>query len=187
MPALPVHPGYELKERPIVKVVISRGEMSPGSIVCTSGSIIEFVSDEDRLLALAYTHGGKDYRSDESNLLQTGEAMRVPRHLVSAVDPNLNGAILVRDEPYCATTDEEGRFRIRNLPSGNWTFVIWHAKGGRMHFGGYLRDLRFADQEVEVDEIGQFQVQIEADKTTDIGEVRFELSELVEPGGTQHE
>ena len=42
----------------------------------------------------------------------------------------------MRSNPYMAKTDEDGRFRIKHLPVGRHTFLLWHERAG------YLRNMR---------------------------------------------
>jgi len=44
--------------------------------------------------------------------------------------PWAQGWIVVRDNPYMAVTDAEGRFEIPNLPQGEWEFRAWHERQG---------------------------------------------------------
>jgi hypothetical protein len=44
--------------------------------------------------------------------------------------PWAQGWIVVRDNPYAAVTDAEGRFTIPNLPQGEWEFRAWHERQG---------------------------------------------------------
>ena len=40
------------------------------------------------------------------------------------------GWLAIRNTPYMAVTDREGRFTIKNLPSGHWDFQVWHEQAG---------------------------------------------------------
>ncbi len=71
------------------------------------------------------------------------------------IHPWMNAFVLVRDSPYMATTDAEGRFRIENLPVGEHTFVVWHERAG------YLSDAPF-DEGARVAERGRLTVTIAA-------------------------
>lgn len=59
----------------------------------------------------------------------------VPLPVTCSIHPWMKAWLLVRDSPYFAVTDERGRFTIRNLPSGEWTFQFWHEQAG------YLRQV----------------------------------------------
>ena len=37
--------------------------------------------------------------------------------------------VLVRDNPYFAVTDKDGKFSIKNIPVGEHTFIVWHETG----------------------------------------------------------
>ena len=41
----------------------------------------------------------------------------------------------MRDSPYMAKSDANGRFTIKNLPTGEHTFQLWHERVG------YLRNI----------------------------------------------
>lgn len=47
----------------------------------------------------------------------------------------MRGWLVLRDNPYMAVTDADGRFAIKNLPVGEHEFVLWHERIG------YLREL----------------------------------------------
>jgi hypothetical protein len=44
--------------------------------------------------------------------------------------------ILVRDNPYFAVTDKDGKFEIKDVPEGEWQFQVWQEKSG------YLTDVK---------------------------------------------
>lgn len=39
---------------------------------------------------------------------------------------NMSGYIVVLETPYFSTTDEEGNYQIKNIPSGEYTIKFWH-------------------------------------------------------------
>ncbi len=55
-------------------------------------------------------------------------AERAPVSVSCSIHPWMRGWILVRDTPYMAVTDKDGKFTIKNLPVGEWEFVVWHEK-----------------------------------------------------------
>ncbi|MEX2175972.1 MAG: methylamine utilization protein [Pirellulaceae bacterium] len=47
----------------------------------------------------------------------------------------MNAYILVKDDPYVGFSDTKGHLSIKNLPVGEWTFVVWQENTG------YLNDV----------------------------------------------
>ena len=45
-----------------------------------------------------------------------------------SIHPWMRGWLLVRDTPYMAVTDQDGRFEIKRLPVGQWEFAFWHER-----------------------------------------------------------
>jgi plastocyanin len=56
-------------------------------------------------------------------------AETAPTKVECSIHPWMNGYVLVRDNPYYAVTDAEGKFKIANVPAGEHTFVVWHETG----------------------------------------------------------
>jgi hypothetical protein len=46
--------------------------------------------------------------------------------VLCGVHPHMSAWIIVHDNPYVATTDEHGRFRIDVIPPGTYTVTMWH-------------------------------------------------------------
>jgi len=44
------------------------------------------------------------------------------------VHPEMEGYVVVVETPYYATTDEDGNYKIKNVPAGNYTLKIWHER-----------------------------------------------------------
>jgi plastocyanin len=44
------------------------------------------------------------------------------------VHPEMEGFIVVLQNPYFAVTAKDGRYEIRDVPPGNYTLGVWHAK-----------------------------------------------------------
>ncbi|MBL8817335.1 MAG: hypothetical protein JNL58_15015 [Planctomyces sp.] len=58
-------------------------------------------------------------------------ATRMPSRLVSDVYNWVQPAIIFPcRHPWVAVTDEEGKFRIEHIPTGEWEFTFWHERCG---------------------------------------------------------
>ncbi|MCH8043142.1 MAG: hypothetical protein IID44_05440 [Planctomycetes bacterium] len=44
----------------------------------------------------------------------------------------MKGHLLVRDNPYMGVSGSDGVLTIKDLPSGNWNFIVWHEGVGRV-------------------------------------------------------
>jgi len=56
-------------------------------------------------------------------------AEAAPAPLSCNIHPWMRAYLLVRDNPYFAVSDKDGKFTIKNLPAGDHTFVVWHETG----------------------------------------------------------
>ena len=57
---------------------------------------------------------------------------RLPIQVSCSIHPWMQGYVVVKDHPYFAITDENGHFEIKNLPTGDWSFQVWHETAGYM-------------------------------------------------------
>jgi hypothetical protein len=55
---------------------------------------------------------------------------RVPSIVSCNIHPWMSARVLIKDHPYMAVTDDAGKFTIKNLPVGKWTFQVWQEKAG---------------------------------------------------------
>jgi plastocyanin len=51
-----------------------------------------------------------------------------PSVLSCSIHPWMNANLLIREDPYFAVSDKDGKFVIKNLPVGEHTFVVWSNK-----------------------------------------------------------
>jgi hypothetical protein len=61
-----------------------------------------------------------DWRQSYAN------AERMPARVSCSLHPWESGWLLVQEHPYMAVSNADGRFAIRGLPPGKWTFQFWH-------------------------------------------------------------
>jgi plastocyanin len=51
-----------------------------------------------------------------------------PSPLSCSIHPWMNAYLLIREDPYFAVSDKDGKILIKNLPAGERTFVVWSGK-----------------------------------------------------------
>ena len=57
-----------------------------------------------------------------------GGAEGTPVVMSCNIHPWMTGYLLLRDDPYAAVTDKDGKFTIKNLPVGDHTFIVYNIK-----------------------------------------------------------
>ncbi len=97
---------------------------------------------------------------------QFGGVERRPAGVSCSIHPWMRGWLVIQDTPYAIVSDANGEFEISNLPSGNWTFQVWHEKAGAI--AKPTVDGKPANWSK-----GRFEVTIQADETTDLGHVEL--------------
>lgn len=55
---------------------------------------------------------------------------RLPTNVSCNIHSWMTAKVLIRDNPYFAVTDENGKFTIKNVPEGKFTFQFWHEQTG---------------------------------------------------------
>lgn len=95
---------------------------------------------------------------------QFSQPERFPVGVSCSIHPWMNAWVYIADHPYMAVTDEEGRFTIKNLPAGEWTFQVRHDTG-------YVQQVKVDGKPTEWSK-GRLEVNIKPG-VNDIGEVRF--------------
>lgn len=86
--------------------------------------------------------------------------------VADTIHPWMRGYLLLRDSPYMAKTDSDGKFVIKNLPVGEHVFQTWHEKSG------YLKEAEFTS--VKADKKGRLNVTITPGKN-DVGVARLSI------------
>ena len=96
---------------------------------------------------------------------------RMPVGVTCSIHPWMQGWIVVQSHPYTAVTNAAGEFEIKNVPTGEWTFAIWHETAGfvdTVSVGGTSTEWKK----------GRVEVEIGGGLTTDFGEVKVPASKF---------
>jgi hypothetical protein len=56
------------------------------------------------------------------------KAEATPSQVSCSIHPWMKGYLLIREDPYFAVSDKDGKFSIKNLPVGEHTFTVWSNK-----------------------------------------------------------
>jgi hypothetical protein len=131
----PIHPSYQQSARDKLTMTIAGGNFAPRIMAMRTTQSLVFRNAE----LYAYNLKG-DFQGNQSfnHLLEAGASIEktwkvaetTPMPITCSIHPWLMGYVLVRDDPYAATSDEHGRLTIADLPAGKQTFVVWHERYG---------------------------------------------------------
>lgn len=101
------------------------------------------------------------------------KADKVPAVVKCDIHPWMVAHMLIRDDPYFAVTDAEGKFSIAKIPAGKWTFQFWHSRCG------YMKDLQ-QDGKGIASKRGEVEFEIKDGETLDLGKLMIEAKALAE-------
>ncbi|TWT77514.1 hypothetical protein Pla123a_21750 [Posidoniimonas polymericola] len=102
---------------------------------------------------------------------QFAEAESKPLPVACNIHPFMRGYVLVRDDPYMAVADAEGRFEIALLPAGTHELQFWHETG-------YLKNLALPTGETS--RRGRAELEVVAGETLDLGDIAVPAELLVD-------
>ena len=134
-PAPPIHEAYAKTEKAVVKLDSTKCHIEPH--VCllrttqtlllrntdpiADGLKIDTISNPAvNILLPPAGELRREFRAPE----------RMPVRVGCPVHPWESGWLIVREDPYMATSDMTGRFKLKNLPAGERTFQFWHEASG---------------------------------------------------------
>lgn len=98
------------------------------------------------------------------------EEERRPIGVSCSIHPWMSAYVVIRDNPYFAVTDEDGRFEIKNVPAGKWTFQFWHEKCG------YVSEVK-RDGAAEKWQKGRVEIEVAAGEN-DLGTIEVPASKF---------
>jgi len=131
------HPSYaEAIKQPIEWVIKDQG-YSPHVMLIHTFQPVTFIGRSKG----AFNIKSEPFKNGSSSVLIPPQQQftRIYQHsevLPATFDCNIHpwfqGYALIRDNPYMTVTDSDGRFTIKNLPTGEHEFQFWHEKCGYM-------------------------------------------------------
>tara|TARA_R110002072_G_scaffold233795_1_gene391351 strand:- start:18976 stop:19806 length:831 start_codon:yes stop_codon:yes gene_type:complete len=99
---------------------------------------------------------------------QLTKVERRPAQVSCPIHSWMKGWVVVKDHSYVAVSDSHGRFQIRDLPPGEWTFQFWQEKAG------YLSKMELQSGTVE-DKKGIYRLTVKPGKN-ELGEISVDIS-----------
>jgi len=146
-PPLRVHPSYaELAQAKVTLTTKGKAFVPHVALARTNQPVV--ISNPD---PHGYNVKAELFNNQAFNvLLKSGDTWDLkfqgreptPTKLEDSIHAWMSAYLLVRDDPYAAISDASGKLKIKRLPVGEWTFVVWHETG-------YMRKANLAGKDVE--------------------------------------
>lgn len=160
------HPSYDkaktlkltidnVKCRFVPKATFAR----PGQTLILKNS--DNVGHNCRIATMGHEHNVNIVKNDQTEIVLGSEDDRIPGEVKCDIHQWMDAIILIRNNPYVAITDETGKFKIENIPAGDWKFQFWHKKAG------YLKTIEIKGY--EPDRRGTIETTIKDGETLDLG------------------
>jgi plastocyanin len=132
---IPVHPSYQDTATASVKMDNNCCRFDPHVVLLrTTQKLIFGNSDDvshnckvDTLTNPPINYTVPPKGKQEQNFTM---AERLPARVSCSIHPWMSGWLVIKDNPYMAVSDANGKLTIRNVPVGNWTFQFWHERAG---------------------------------------------------------
>jgi plastocyanin len=105
----------------------------PHVVAVQQGATVEFLNSDNVAHNVFWTAVGSDKKAGhnlgtwpkgEKRPFTFDKAGVVP--LFCNVHPEMGGYIVVSPTPYFAVTDDSGNYKIKDVPDGSYTLVVWH-------------------------------------------------------------
>ena len=106
-------------------------QFAPRVVVVQKGSPVEF-PNRDRIFHNVFSVAGENrfdldlYKAPEV-ATKTFEHVGIVR-VYCNIHPQMTGIVMVRDNPYFATSAKDGGFSIGGVPPGRYTVTAWHER-----------------------------------------------------------
>ncbi|MFT5302786.1 MAG: plastocyanin [Mariniblastus sp.] len=161
------HPSYEDMKALKITIDNKKCRFVPKALFARSGQTLELKNSDNvghncRIATIQQEHNVNIVKNASAELKLDELSDKVPGEVKCDMHTWMDGVILIRDNPYVAISDKDGKFTIKNIPAGNWNFQFWHKKAGYLktiEITGYTPDKRR----------GYIGTTIENGKTLDLG------------------
>lgn len=131
-----VHPRYAEAAKQAVRLDCQGYQFVPRVLCASAGQVIEFTNSDPSFHNVVYSPLG-DVAGPPAGVRAGGTAPYVgvrSQLMPQPVDDLrfrwMKAHILVRSNPYAAVTRADGTFELKDLPTGDLEFQVWHEKSG---------------------------------------------------------
>ena len=124
-------PGTRPPEKPVQVVIQKNATFTPHVLPIMVGTTVEWPNHDD---IYHNVFSMSEVKPFDLGLYKNGEVKRVLFDKPGRVDvfcsihTKMNCIILVLENPYFATTDSKGNYRISGVPPGTYTLKAWHER-----------------------------------------------------------
>jgi len=142
---LPIHPDFEKAKGTNVRIDLLGGYFEPRISIKYTNQDLTFTNLDVFAYAVRgdFLHNSPFNRIVKGNSLVTLESEKdgLNKHepgvamLADSIHPEMKGYLFVQSHPYAAVSDRQGKVTLKNVPVGEWTFILWHEAGGYIKKG----------------------------------------------------
>lgn len=144
------HPSYDAKNK--VKLTLDNLKcrfvpkasfVRPGQTLILKNS--DNVGHNCRIATMGHEHNVNIVKNSSVEVKLGPDSDSIPGEVKCDIHTWMDAVILIRDNPYVAITDAAGKFKLENVPAGDWKFQFWHKNAGYLktiEIKGYKPDRR---------------------------------------------
>lgn len=157
------HPKYEAMKQKAVEVTNIGCLYEPHVAMVRPGQTVDFVNldpVQHNFKVEGFSNAGINFLvpvgQKQAHVFADEE--RYPMNASCAIHPWMTAKIVIRESPYMAVSDQNGKFTIEDLPVGKHKFQVWH------ELPGNIRELTLGGK-VSKDRKGVVEIQVNPGQT----------------------
>lgn len=172
-PPLQIHPSYTERAKRPVELTNTGCQFKPRVVTLWTEQSLVLKNDDDiahnMFAGPAYnTPFNVTFRPKSEEVMRLKKTEKSPFVMKCSIHAWMSAYVVLKDHPYATTTDANGRFEIRDLPTGTYSFAFWHERAG------WLKTLRVNKSEL-ADSKGRYPFEIKPE-ATDLGNIAIDAA-----------
>ncbi|MBI1247181.1 hypothetical protein GC197_04975 [bacterium] len=129
------HPMYEKAKQQPVSIISAGCQFGPHIAMVREGQTADFVNADpvpNNFKLEGFMNQGVNFliKPNMARKYEPASEERFPMQLTSSIYPWMKSYLMVRESPYMAVSDADGKFKIENLPVGKHRLQVWHEVPG---------------------------------------------------------